>query len=302
MSTEVECVVEAGCWLGEGPCWHGGEQALYWTDVPSRRLHRWSAADGHKTWDVPNMISALAPCTSGGLIVAEVHGLSFFDTETGALTPFVAPEADKPLNRCNDGGADRQGRFWVGTMYNNLADDGSPVDMEGDTGTLWRVQPDGSYEAMVTGLGISNTLAWRADNRLFYFADTLKGIWAFDFDPDAGSLSNRREFAMQDRADLADLGHPDGSTIDAEGYLWNCRWDGGCVIRFAPDGSIDRKLEVPASRVTSAAFGGPDLDTLYITTARYGHDDAELARQPLAGAIFACKPGVKGLPQGVFGR
>lgn len=300
MATKPECLIEAGCWLGEGPCWDGAAQCLYWTDVPSRRIYRWSQADGLRHWDVPNMVTAMAPRTAGGLIVAEVHGLSFFDLETGALTPFVAPEADKPLNRSNDGGCDRQGRFWFGTMYNNLADDGSAIDMQGSTGTLYRVDPDGTFKAMVGDVGISNTLAWRADDRLFYFADTFTGIYAYDFDPEAGTVANRRPFALQDRTDLAERGFPDGSTIDAEGFLWNCRWDGGCVIRFAPDGSIDRVIELPCSRVTSAVFGGPDLGTLYITTARYDLDDSQLAEQPLAGGVFAVDPGVKGLPQGVF--
>lgn len=300
MAAKPECVVEAGCWLAEGPCWHGAEQSLYWTDVPARRLYRWSPGQGLHHWDVPNMITALAPRTRGGLIVAEVHGLSFFDTGSGKLTPFVAPEANKPLNRSNDGGCDRQGRFWYGTMYNNLADDGSAIDIQGSTGSLYRVDPDGSWQTMVGDVGISNTFAWRADDRLFYFADTLTGIYAFDFDPAAGTIANRRPFAMQDRPELAKLGHPDGSTIDADGFLWNCRWDGRCVIRFAPDGSIDRIVELPCSRVTSAVFGGPDLDTLYITTVTYGLDDAQRAEQPLAGHIFAYDPGVRGLPQGVF--
>ncbi|MEZ5667864.1 MAG: SMP-30/gluconolactonase/LRE family protein [Alphaproteobacteria bacterium] len=300
MAQKPECILEAGCWLGEGPCWDARDQCLYWTDIPSRRLHRWSAADGHAVWPVPNMVTALAPRRAGGLIVAELHGLAFFDPASGTLRPFVAPEADRPRNRSNDGGCDRQGRFWYGTMSNNLAEDGGPIEMEGSTGALYRVDPDGSWRAMATGIGISNTFAWTADDRTFYFADTLAGIYAYDFDPAAGTVADRRPFAMQDRPDLADRGHPDGSTIDCEGFLWNCRWDGGCVIRFAPDGSIDRVVELPCSRVTSAAFGGPDLDTLYITTVTYGMDAGERAAQPLAGGLFAYDPGVRGLPQGVF--
>ena len=300
MTSKPEPIVESACWLAEGPCWDIAGQRLLWTDVPGRKIHSWTPAGDHRQWSVPNMITALAPRRNGGLIVAESHGLAFFDFESGALTPFVAPEADKLRNRSNDGGCDRQGRFWYGTMSNNLADDGSEIEMEGSTGTLYRVDPDGSWRAVVPDVGISNTLAWSADDRLFYFADTLTGIYAFDFDPQAGTLAGRRPFAMQDRPELAERGHPDGSTIDAEGFLWNCRWDGGCVIRLAPDGTIDRIVDMPCSRVTSAVFGGPDLDTLYITTVTYGLTDAQRAEQPLAGAIFAYDPGVKGLPQGVF--
>ncbi|MGF1625751.1 MAG: SMP-30/gluconolactonase/LRE family protein [Alphaproteobacteria bacterium] len=295
-----ECVVEAGCWLAEGPCWDARAQSLYWTDVPSRRIHRWQPGGEHRSWAVPQMVTAIAPRTAGGLIVAETHGLAFFDPGTGAMTPFVAPEADKPLNRSNDGACDRQGRFWYGTMYNNIADDGGALEIEGSTGALYRVEPDGRWTTMVADVGISNTLAWSGDERLFYFADTFTGIYAFDWEPGIGSIANRRPFAMQDRPELAGRGHPDGSAIDAEGFLWNCRWDGGCVIRFAPDGSIDRIVDLPCSRVTSAVFGGPDLETLYITTVTYGLDEAERAAQPLAGGIFAYDPGVKGLPDGVF--
>lgn len=295
-----ECVLEAGCWLGEGPCWDAREGSLYWTDVPSRRIHRWAPGGEHVQWDMPSMVTAIAPRASGGLIIAETNGVAFFDPQTGQTTPFVAPEAGKPLNRSNDGGCDRQGRFWLGTMFNNLAEDGSAIDIPGNTGTLYRIDPDGSTTAMVEDVGISNTLAWTADDRTFYFADTFTGIYKFDFDPEQGTVANRQPFAMQDRPEFSERGHPDGSTIDSEGFVWNCRWDGGCVIRIAPDGSIDRIVELPCSRVTSAVFGGPDLDTLYITTVTYGLDNAQRADQPLAGGIFAYDPGVKGLADGVF--
>lgn len=295
-----ECVLEAGCWLGEGPCWDAREGGLYWTDVPSRRIHRWVPGGEHVQWDMANMVTAIAPRASGGLIIAETNGVAFFDPQTGQTTPFVAPEADKPFNRSNDGGCDRQGRFWLGTMFNNLAEDGSAIDIPGNTGTLYRIDPDGSSTAMVVDVGISNTLAWTADDRVFYFADTFSGIYKFDFNSEQGTIANRQPFAMQDRPEFSERGHPDGSTIDSEGFVWNCRWDGGCVIRIAPDGSIDRIVELPCSRVTSAVFGGPDLDTLYITTVTYGLDDAERADQPLAGGIFAYDPGVKGLADGVF--
>jgi L-arabinonolactonase len=295
-----ECVVEAKCWLAEGPCWDARDQSLYWTDVPARRIHRWTPGGDHRSWSVPEMVTALAPRAAGGLIAAELHRLVFFDPATGALAPYVAPEADKPRNRSNDGRCDRQGRFWYGTMSNNLAADGGPMDMEGSTGTLYRIDPDGRWTTMVSDVGISNTLCWTGDERRFYFADTLAGIYAFDYEPGAGTIANRLPFAMQDRPELAARGHPDGSTIDAEGFLWNCRWDGGGVIRFAPDGSIDRIVDLPVRSVTSATFGGPDLDTLYITTVTYGLSDAERADQPLAGGIFAYDPGVKGLPDGVF--
>ena len=135
--THLECVLDSKCWLGEGPTWHAQEQALYWTDVPAKKLHRWHPATGaHKTWTTPEMVTAIGVRRKGGLIIASLTGIDFFDTATGAVTRFAAPEKDKPKNRSNDGKCDRQGRFWYGTMMNNLADDGSELPISGKTGGL----------------------------------------------------------------------------------------------------------------------------------------------------------------------
>lgn len=293
---EVECVLDAKCWLGEGPCWHPGERALYWVDVPGKRIHRWSPSTGaHKSWATPELVTALAVRRKGGLLVAAKSSLQFFDPATGALTPFIAPEADKPGNRSNDGKCDRQGRFWYGTMQNNLGPNMEDVPITGRTGWLYRIDADGSATAMDGPFGISNTFAWSPDDRTMYFADTMDGIYAYDFDPGAGAIANRRLFAK-----VEGMGFGDGSTIDAEGYLWNARWDGGCVIRFAPDGKIDRVVKMPCQRVTSCCFGGDDLGTLFVTTVRYGLDESQLAEQPQAGGIFVIDAGVKGLPDGQF--
>ena len=292
----VECVLDCKCALGEGPTWSPREQALYWTDIPAMRVHRWHPASGdHESWDTGGIVTALAMRKRGGLIIATRHAIAFFDPATGETTPFVAPEADVPHNRSNDGRCDRQGRFWYGTMQNNMADDGTDVPMDADTGALYRIEADGAWARMDGPFGISNTFAWAPDDRTMYFADTLKGIYAYDFDTAAGTISNRRMFAATE-----DYGHPDGSTIDAEGFLWNARWDGGCLLRWAPDGTIDRVVEFPCRRVTSAIFGGPDYATLYVTTVRHGLSEADLAEQPLAGGIFAVDAGVKGLADGEF--
>jgi len=292
----VECVLDCKCWLGEGPTWHAEEGALYWTDVPAKRVHRWRPATGEtESWSMPEMVTTLAVRARGGLIVASASGIDFFDPPSGRLERFVAPEADRPGNRSNDGKCDRQGRFWYGTMMNNFAADGSEVPITANTGALYRIDPGGAVHRMDGGLGIANTFAWSPDDRTMYFGDTFDAIYAYDFDSRTGAIANRRTFAK-----TADYGVPDGSTIDAEGFLWNARWDGGCLIRWAPDGSIDRVVELPCRRVTSAIFGGPDLDVLYVTTVRYGLDAAELAAQPLAGGIFAVDAGVRGLPDGRF--
>jgi hypothetical protein len=143
---------------------------------------------------------------------------------------------------------------------------------------------DGSVQAFEQGLGVANTFAWSPDDKTMYFADTLDAIYAYDFDAAPGRVANRRTFG---KLDTTQYGHPDGSTIDAEGFLWNARWDGGCLVRWAPDGKVDRVVQMPCRRVTSCIFGGPDLNTLYITTVRYGLSASDLAEQPLAGGIFA---------------
>jgi L-arabinonolactonase len=292
----VTCVVDCKCWLGEGPCWVAREGALYWTDVPSRRIHRWQPEGGeHRTWDAPDFVTALAPRRKGGLIAALRDRVAFFDPASGAFRPFVAPEADRQRNRSNDGKCDRQGRFWYGTMQNNLAPDGGELPIESSTGSLYRIDPDGTVCRVDGPFGISNTLAWSPDDRTMYFGDTLDAIYAYDFDSASGTAGNRRVHSRD-----AAAGFADGSTIDAEGRLWNCRWDGGAVVRLGADGRAVRVVALPCRRVTSACFGGPDLATLYVTTARHGLGEAELAEQPLAGGIFAVETGARGLPDGEF--
>jgi L-arabinonolactonase len=163
-------------------------------------------------------------------------------------------------------------------------------------GTLYRLDRDMTVTPFETGIWVSNTVCWSPDNRTLYFCDTMSGIIsAYDFDLDAGTISNKRPFAQFDR------GLPDGSTVDADGCLWNCRWDGGCLVRFNPRGEVDLVVDLPVERVTSCAFGGPDLGDLYITTARYGMSEEAYSAAPEAGNLFVCRPGVKGLPAPEFG-
>ena len=296
MAAKPECVLEAKCWLGEGPSWSAREQALYWTDLPARRIHRFHPASGdHRKWHTAEMITAIGQRARGGLIVATATQIGFFDPGSGRFTPFVRPEADKPGNRSNDGKCDSRGRFWYGTMQNNVAPDGGEIPVTEKSGSLWRIDPDGGAHRADSGIAISNTFAWSPDDRIMYFADTFDAIYAYDFDAAAGTVTNRRVFARAEGR-----GHPDGSCIDADGFLWNARWDGGGLIRWAPDASIDRFVALPCDRVTSCCFGGPDLATLYVTTVRYGLSEAKLAEQPLAGGVFALDAGVKGLPEGQF--
>ncbi|MEP5089327.1 MAG: SMP-30/gluconolactonase/LRE family protein, partial [Paracoccaceae bacterium] len=184
----------------------------------------------------------------------------------------------------------------LGTMQNNIAPDGSGMDIISASGGLYRIDRDLSCHTMVTDITISNTICWSPDNLVMYFSDTATGkIFAYDFDLAKGEISNKREFATFDR------GHPDGSTVDAEGFVWNARWGGSCVVRFAPNGTVDRVVEIPAAQVTNCAFGGSDLSTLFVTTARQDLSDSDLKNTPDAGNIFSAWPGVRGIADNRFG-
>jgi sugar lactone lactonase YvrE len=300
---EAACVVDCRDRLGEGIFWCSEEKVLYWLDLPMpARLHRFDPATGrHRTWDMPEAISAMAKRKDGSLFIASHQGLNIFEPEAeggkGRLRRVAAPEAHIPQNRSNDGTTDAKGRFWYGTMRNNLGPRGEEVPITESAGTLYRVEPDLRVVAVETGIGIPNSSAFSPDHKTFYFCDTMQGsIAAYDFDLQTGALSNKRPFANPEG-----MGHPDGSTVDSEGGLWNARWGGSCVIRFAPDGRVDRVVKLPAARVTCCAFGGPDLDTLYITTSRAHLSEAELRDQPQAGGLFALKTGFRGVPRPAFG-
>ncbi|MEM7444789.1 MAG: SMP-30/gluconolactonase/LRE family protein [Pseudomonadota bacterium] len=296
---KAECVVDCRNHLGEGAYWDDEAGLLWWLDVPqpSKLFALDPSSAKVESYDMPEMIASMARWHGrDGLLIASHGGLNFWSKSSG-LEHLKRPEPAKPFNRCNDGAADRKGRFWFGTMQNNLAPDGTPLELIEASGTLYRLDPDLSLHAMESDIMISNTVCWSPDASTMYFCDTATGwISAYDFDEEAGTIANKRQFASFDR------GVPDGSTVDAEGGLWSARWDGSCVVRFSADGSVDRVVEVPCPLVTSCAFGGKDLDTLYITTARYGQDEDALAETPTAGSLFAVKPGVKGVADGVFAR
>jgi sugar lactone lactonase YvrE len=215
-------------------------------------------------------------------------GLYLLDLGSGARKLVAAPERDIPTNRFNDGRCDRGGRFWAGTMS-----DGPRLP----TGSLYRLDADGTCTKMRGGIVIPNSIAWSPDDRVMYFADThLHTIWAYDFDLATGAMRNERVFA--DSSNLP--GYPDGSCVDAESCLWNAEYGGWRVVRYAPDGKIDRVVELPVSNPTCCCFGGKDLDTLYISTARQHLTSEQLTREPLAGGLFAARPGVLGLPEARF--
>ncbi|MCP4380910.1 MAG: SMP-30/gluconolactonase/LRE family protein [Hyphomicrobiales bacterium] len=296
--TTAQSVIDCRCTLGEGIFWDERSSQLWWTDVPMpSRLFRFDLERQElDSWSMDEMvISVIGTEDTSKYLIASHGGLNLFDPGNPGLARILAPEPMMPFNRSNDAAADPQGRLWLGTMQNNIAPDGGGIDIAANSGTLFRIDPDLSVHPMESGIGIANTVCWSPDQRTMYFADTLSGaICAYDFDPAAGRISNKREFARFDR------GVPDGSTVDADGFLWNARWDGSCVARFAPDGSVDRVVEVPVAQVTNCAFGGKDLSTLFITTARYDLGPEQLEDTPNAGSIFAVETGVTGMADNRF--
>ncbi len=289
---QIEIAVDAQDGVGEGPFWDDDENELWWVDISGKRLRRWHPAkDELQDWPLDDFASAVVVREKGGLLLAMRDGLYFMDPATGERTLFVAHEPDRPDNRTNEAKCAPDGSFWVGTMQNNLHPDGSAKEMSGATGGLYRVRHNGSMTREVDGIGLSNTLAWTNDGKTLLFADTATSvIRAFEVKED-GHLGVSCTFSDEKLP-----GHCDGSAIDAEGYLWNARFAGSCLIRFKPDGTVDQQIDLPVSQPTSCCFGGKDLTTLYVTSARHGLSAEALAANPHEGALLAIETGVTGTP------
>ena len=281
---DVRCVVKADDRLGEGPVWSPREGRLYWFDIKGKRL-AWSepASDERGAFDLPMAASAAAPREAGGLLMATEHGLAVCDPDAGTLE--LVQKIDLgPGFRTNDGKIDTKGNFWWSSMDDN----------EGErTGAVFRTAPDLKTEVMLTGIHIPNTISVSPNGRRMYLADSkLQTIFAHDM----ADLSKIEEFADTRGAPAS----PDGSAVDAQGYLWNAQWDGWRIVRYAPDGRIDRIVQTPVQRPTSCAFGGPNLTTLYVTSASDGLTMDARRNQPLAGGLFAIETGVRGLALPLF--
>lgn len=288
----VECVVRGTDRLGECPLWDPRAAALWWVDSRAPTLKRFDPATGDvRTLKLRETIGSFAFRARGGMIAALQSGLYALDPETGAHTMIAQPEPHLPENRFNDGRCDRAGRFWAGTMSDVRRD---------PTGSLYRFAPDGGWEKMRGDIVIPNSLAWSPDNRTMYFADTFRNrIYAYDFDLASGDIRNERVFADAGAAGGNAI-RPDGSCIDAEGCLWNCDYGGWRVVRYRPDGRVDRDIRLPVANPTCCCFGGAQLDTLYVTSATQRLTPEQLAEQPLAGSVFALRPNVRGLPEATF--
>jgi len=287
-STDPELVLDAHARLGEGAIWNPGLQRLHWIDIEAHRVFTFDpATGGNRGLDVGQRVGTVVPRRAGGLMVALQTGLAALDLDSGRVSPLPPPpEHDPVLARFNDGKCDPAGRFWAGTMAFQKTPN--------PPGKLYRFDPDGTVHVMVRGVGTSNGLAWSLDRRTMYYIDTpLRRVDAFDYDDATGAIANRRPVITIP----PELGRPDGSTLDAEGMLWIAMWEGWGLTRWNPrTGALLQQVRLPVERTTSCAFGGPELDTLYVTSARDGLTEAQLAAQPLAGGLFRLRPGVRGLP------
>ncbi len=286
--SEVRLVWEIQAVLGEGPLWVERENAVYWVDIMSSQVHRYALADGGKTsWTFPFAVTSLSPRRDGGFIGTLHDGFAEINFDALSAKPIALPEADKPGNRFNDGKVDSSGRYWAGTM---------DIEQAGATGSLYRLDPDLSARKVDSDYIICNGPTFNLDNTIIYHTDSIRRtIYALDIGAD-GSLSNKRVFAQFDEAD----GVPDGMTTDSEGCVWAAHFGGARITRFSPAGEILQAVPIPALNITSCAFAGAELDTLYITSARFNMPAEESANYPLAGSLFSYRPGVKGLPTPLF--
>jgi len=293
-TAEPVCVAPTGDRCGEGPMWHPGEQALYWTDINRFLIHRFDpAAATVKSWFFDEPITALALTDRDDILaVALGSRLILWNSLSDERTDHGFSLKGWPAVRLNDGRCDPRGSFWTGSMRNNVNSDGSSGEAGGEEGVLYRIDPNGSVTEWKRRIGISNTVAWSPDHKLFYFADSLANtIFVYNYDGVTGSISGERPFLSG-----FERGLPDGSALDSEGYVWNCRFGGKCIVRVAPTGLVDRIIEMPVKNITSCTFGGGDYKTLYVTTAS--------AKAPpedrLAGGLFTIFTDVPGLPENRF--
>ncbi|MBJ3778103.1 SMP-30/gluconolactonase/LRE family protein [Acuticoccus mangrovi] len=276
--------------IGEIPVWNGAAGTLSWIDILKPAFHVLETTSGDiRTAVPPEKLGSYGVTSSGALIVGGRGGIALWEPWTGRFERLSSPEADRPDNILNDGRVGPDGRFVIASMDKRLA---------GPNGRMWQVSEGETTLVQDGDIFLPNAICWSPDGTTLYFGDSHTNlIHAYDYDLATGAITNRRLFA--DTSALP--GDCDGASVDAEGYLWNARFAGGCLIRFAPDGSVDEIVSVPVDKPTHVTFGGPDLTTLYVTTARFRTDPADLARQPMAGGVIAIDGDVPGLAEPLYG-
>ena len=281
---QIKTILSLNCTLAEGPVWDEREQVLWWVNILAGELHRYDPVTGqNRMFQIGCPVGAVALCESEGLILATANGFAFFDAQTEQLEPICDPEVHLPGNRFNDGKPAPDGSFIAGTMAYDV--------IEG-AGSLYRLAPEQSVTPIASHVTISNGLAWNASETIMYYIDTTTfKVYAFDFDRLTGQTSNQRvAFEIPESA-----GYPDGMTIDTQDKLWIAHFGGSAVRRWDPNtGELLMSIDLPASQITCCTFGGPNLDTLYITSAQEGLSDAQKQAEPLAGSLFAVKTPYQG--------
>jgi sugar lactone lactonase YvrE len=293
MSMPFERVGDGRSLVGECPEWSVEQAAWFWVDIPAKAIWRLDGAGQLRSWTCNEMVACIAPARDGSILAGMETGLFRLNLhEDGKVMAvrLAAPSALGEGMRFNDGRCDRQGRFWSGTMFMDMS-------AERAIGALYRYSDEGGLsEAVVSGLLTQNGLAFSPDGRTMYLSDShplSQQVWAFDYDVELGVPSNRRLFVDMRQHP----GRPDGAAVDADGCYWTCGNDGGRILRFTPEGRLDRTIEVPMAKPSMCSFGGPDLATLMVTSISAGQDPAD----PWAGATIMLRPGVQGVVETPFG-
>jgi len=283
---KVELLDDCNNSLGEGITYSSSNNNLYWLDIGNvSKLYSLDLSSNKKEiFELPEIVTATSIKSQNELILATTNGLKLFNTSNKKFESVVNIENQQSLTRSNDGASDALGRFWFGTMQNNFDKNGNGIPLKENIGKLYKVDTNKKISVIEEDLGIPNTFVWSPDNTNFYFTDTLNGtILSYDFELESGELSNKKNFATFDR------GHPDGSTIDTDGCVWNCRWGGSCIVRFTPSGKVDQIIEMPVQNITNCVFGGKDMKTLFITTA--SNED----KNNLDGSLFSINLNYQGI-------
>jgi len=285
---KVELLYECKNTLGEGITYSSTNNILYWLDIGNiSKLFKLNLSSHKKEiFDLPEIVTATSVKSEDELILASNNGLNLFNISSQKFERLLSIEDQLISTRSNDGGSDAYGRFWLGTMQNNFDKDGNDIPIRENIGKLYKVEINKKISIVEEGLGIPNTFVWSPDNTKFYFTDTLNGtILNYNFNLEKGELSDKNKFASFDR------GFPDGSTIDTDGCLWNCRWGGSCIVRFTPTGKVDQIIEMPVQNITNCVFGGKDMKTLFITTA----SNKGKNQNDLDGSLFSINLNYQGL-------
>ena len=286
--SKAELIYECKNTLGEGITYSSSEDDLFWLDILNKsKLYQLNISSNKQNiFDLPEIVTATSIKSKTEIILISNNGINLFNLRTKNYEKKIGIEDNISSTRSNDGASDALGRFWFGTMQNNFDKYGNDISIKKNIGKLYSVDLDNKISIVREGIGIPNTFVWSPDNNKFYFTDTLEGnILKFDFDLENGTLSNEESFAQFNR------GYPDGSTMDTDGCIWNCRYGGSCIVRFDPEGKVDQIIEMPVQNITNCVFGGRDLKTLFVTTA----SNKSINQNDLDGSLFAINLNYQGL-------